>query len=607
LLKHKYSINQLLFIFFLIFFFIITLIVFIQYYKSKEILFHDFINKHKIEVLNIKDKFKNVFDEALYIYKIHEKLNIKNTFRLNEFYKNGKFDIKKASAVLNYTLDKGKYEIFQIDRNYKIINGTYKPDIGYDLGKFPTFKKILDDVFNKKKKIDISPIYLDIASKNLKQYYLIRSNDGKYLLQLAYVLGIYPKLKNIYQFVKSAVKDLKLYLVSSYLIYPVKFDKRFEKKISVDKIWEFSKNFLLYLSNDKSIAKKSKSEIIKYIVDVFKSKNIIYKIEGNSLKMFTLINGIINNKKNKLIIEIDFDITPFKKSQKELFKNFLIIFLLIFIFVIFFYFFAKKYFIKNINLLTKAFKENRECDAEDSFIAELSELKNNYNKFFKKLNNEIKKNKELLYLNRRFIVDTIHQIRTPLNVILLNVELLRDSCSENEILDEIEAAVAMLSNSYEDLAYISSNNVVEYKSEDINISDVLKDRIEFFKRIAKSHGKKFIFEVVENCVFKINKIELERIIDNNISNAIKYSKREEIFIFLKKVNNKCILKFETFGEKIKNSKNIFEKNYREHAHKRGLGIGLNIVKQICEKYNIRYTHYYQDGKNIFEYHFMLKF
>jgi signal transduction histidine kinase len=607
LLKHKYSINQLLFIFFLIFFFIITLIVFIQYYKSKEILFHDFINKHKIEVLNIKDKFKNVFDEALYIYKIHEKLNIKNTFRLNEFYKNGKFDIKKAFSVLNYTIDKGKYEIFQIDKNYKIINGTYKPDIGYDLGKFPTFKKILDDVFNKKKKIDISPIYLDIASKNLKQYYLIRSNDGKYLLQLAYVLDIYPKLKDIYQFVKPAVKDLKLYLVSRYLIYPVKFDKRFEKKISVDKIWEFSKNFLLYLSNDKSIAKKSKSEIIKYIVDVFKSKNIIYKIEGNSLKMFTLINGIINNKKNKLIIEIDFDITPFKKSQKELFKNFLIIFLLIFIFVIFFYFFAKKYFIKNINLLTKAFKENRECDAEDSFIAELSELKNNYNKFFKKLNNEIKKNKELLYLNRRFIVDTIHQIRTPLNVILLNVELLRDSCSENEILDEIEAAVAMLSNSYEDLAYISSNNVVEYKSEDINISDVLKDRIEFFKRIAKSHGKKFIFEVVENCVFKINKIELERIIDNNISNAIKYSKREEIFIFLKKVNNKCILKFETFGEKIKNSKNIFEKNYREHTHKRGLGIGLNIVKQICEKYNIRYTHYYQDGKNIFEYHFMLKF
>lgn len=173
MLKRKYSINELLFLFFFLFFLFISFIVYIQYYRAKEILFDNFINKHKIEVLNIKDKFKNVFDEALYIYRIHEKLNIKNTFRLNEFYYNGYFDIYEASYMLNSSLDIGKYEIFQIDRNYKIINGTYAPDIGYDLGKFPAFRKILDDVFNGKKKIDISPIYLDVSSKNLKKYYLI--------------------------------------------------------------------------------------------------------------------------------------------------------------------------------------------------------------------------------------------------------------------------------------------------------------------------------------------------------------------------------------------------------------------------------------------------
>ncbi|GAX88330.1 conserved hypothetical protein [Lebetimonas natsushimae] len=608
MLKHKFSINELLFFFFFFFFLIISLIVYAQYFKAKEILFNNFVNKHKIEALTIKDKFKNIFDKSLYIYKIHEKINIKNTFRLNGFYKNGKFNIQKASKILNSTLDIGKYEIFQIDRNYKIINGTYTPDIGYDLGKFPAFRKILDDVFNEKKKIDISPIYLDVASKNLKQYYLTRSYDGKYLLQLAYVLDIYPKLKEIYHFVKPAIKDLKLYLVSKYLIYPVNFEKRFDKKLPLNKIWAFSKNFLLYFSEDKDIAKKSSIEIMDYIINIFKKhNNIIYKLEDNSLKMFVLVNGIVNNKDNRLIIEMDFDLTSLKQSQKKLFENFLIILILITFFILFFYFFAKKYFIKNINLLVNAFKERKKCQMKDSFIKELAELKSNYNMLFKQLNDEINKNRQLLYLNRRFIVDTIHQIRTPLNVILLNIELLRDSCNEEEILDEIDAAVSMLSNSYEDLAYISSNNVVEYKPENIDVSEVLKERIDFFGRIAKSHNKKFICEIDNNLFFIINKIELERIIDNNISNSIKYSKGEDIFISLKKEKNKYILKFETLGDKIKDSKNIFEKNYREHTHKRGLGIGLNIVKQICEKYNIKYMHYYQNSKNVFEYHFMLKF
>ncbi|WP_156922672.1 HAMP domain-containing sensor histidine kinase [Lebetimonas sp. JH292] len=583
-------------------------IVYIQYYKSEQILRNNFINKHKIEALKIKDKFKNIFDKALYIYKIHEQLNIKNTFKLNKFYKNGKFNISQAAKILNSSLERGKYEIFQIDRNYKIINGTYQPDIGYDLGHFPAYKKVLDNVFNGKEKIDISYIHLDIASKNLKKYYLIRSSDGKYLLQSAYVLDIYSKLKKIYKFIKPALNNLKIYFVDRYLVYSINFKNRYQKKLSVNELCNYSKNFLLYFSNNKDIAKKSNIEILNKIVSVFKKhNNMIYKIRGNTLKIFVLINGIINNKDNRMIIETDFNLTPLKTAERRLFKNFWIIFVLMAVFIILMYFFAKKYFIKKLDLLTKAFKDNRKCKMNESFIKEIAELQTSYNKLFEKLNDEIEKNKKLLYLNRRFVVDTIHQIRTPLNVILLNVELLRESCREEEILDEIEASVSMLSNSYEDLAYISSNNVVEYKPENIDIALVLKERIEYFFSIAKSHNKNFLSDIDENCIFNINKIELERVIDNNISNAVKYSKGKEIIVSLKKYKNKFVLKFETYGEKIKDSKNIFEKNYREQPHKRGLGIGLNIVKKICEKYNIKYSHFYQNEKNIFEYQFLVKF
>jgi signal transduction histidine kinase len=222
---------------------------------------------------------------------------------------------------------------------------------------------------------------------------------------------------------------------------------------------------------------------------------------------------------------------------------------------------------------------------------------------------EIDKNKNLLDLNRRFIVDTIHQIRTPLNVIMLNTDLLKLEIKDKDvqdIMEEIDAAVAMLNNSYEDLAYLSSNNTaITYKPTHINISEVLKERVNFFNTIAKVNDKKLIVQIDEDIEYYINRIEFERIVDNNISNAIKYSYDEEINIELKKYKDKIVLKFCSYAEPIQDPKKIFEKNYREQTHKRGLGLGLNIVKNICDKYSIKYRAYYENEMNVFEYVFKL--
>ncbi|MEA3498818.1 MAG: hypothetical protein U9R16_07160, partial [Campylobacterota bacterium] len=63
------------------------------------------------------------------------------------------------------------------------------------------------------------------------------------------------------------------------------------------------------------------------------------------------------------------------------------------------------------------------------------------------------------------------------------------------------------------------------------------------------------------------------------------------------------LEFKTFGKPIVDTDKIFDKNYREDESKRGLGLGLNMVKGICEKYDINYEVSYEDGQNIFRYRF----
>ena len=95
---------------------------------------------------------------------------------------------------------------------------------------------------------------------------------------------------------------------------------------------------------------------------------------------------------------------------------------------------------------------------------------------------------------------------------------------------------------------------------------------------------------------------MERIIDNNISNGIKYAlSNKPITINLTKTNDTVTLSFKTYGNPIKNKEKVFEKNYREDEAKRGLGLGLNMVKGICEKYDIAYSVSYENEQNIFTY------
>ena len=161
----------------------------------------------------------------------------------------------------------------------------------------------------------------------------------------------------------------------------------------------------------------------------------------------------------------------------------------------------------------------------------------------------------------------------------------------------------MLTNSYEDLSYLAAEKTVEYKPVELNLSDIVKQRVEFFTPLAKARNKVIVSDIDDGIIYKINKVEFERLVDNNISNAIDYSKGKEIKVSLKKSDNGFVLRVESFGEKIKEPQKLFEKNYREHTHKRGLGIGLNIVKKICEKYGIEYKVFSKEGRNIFEYVF----
>ena len=225
----------------------------------------------------------------------------------------------------------------------------------------------------------------------------------------------------------------------------------------------------------------------------------------------------------------------------------------------------------------------------------------------KKLQDQIEHNQLLLDENKQFISDMVHQIRTPLSVIMTNTSLIemKSELQVSSYIAQINSAINMLSNSYEDLSYIITNDTIEYKPVEINLTDFIHERINFFEVIADANDKTMSTNIANDIKVTMNDTELERLIDNNLSNAIKHSSdRSEIEIILEKNNSEIVLQFISLGHHINDATKIFDKNYTEsYGAKRSLGLGLNMVKTICEKNYIRYSAHSEDNTNTFTYIF----
>ncbi len=220
-------------------------------------------------------------------------------------------------------------------------------------------------------------------------------------------------------------------------------------------------------------------------------------------------------------------------------------------------------------------------------------------------NLELKRSKELteslLKAQDKFLKTAIHEINTPLSIILANIDLLKMENIKNQEITNIESGIKIIHNIYNDLAYMLKKDRVEYKKEPVDISVFLKNRIEFFKEVAKGNTLQIEASIEKNLKLFINSVELQRVIDNNLSNAIKYSyPNSTIYIKLYK-DKDIIFEIATKSKKIKETKNIFEQFYKEDDAKGGFGLGLALVKEICDKYGFKIELTYINDYNIFKY------
>jgi len=211
---------------------------------------------------------------------------------------------------------------------------------------------------------------------------------------------------------------------------------------------------------------------------------------------------------------------------------------------------------------------------------------------------------ELLEKQDRFVKNAIHEINTPLSIILMNIDLYNLKYEKNPYLLKIEAAVKVLDNIYEDLAYVVKKDRVVYEKAVIDFSKFLTERAEYFEDVAEGNKLHIVTNIAPDLFIVFNDIELQRICDNNLSNAIKYSyEKQPLHVTLYAEKKSVVLEVENYGEMIKFPEQLFNRYYREDEARGGFGLGLNIVKEICDANDVSIEVLSDASKTLFRYRF----
>ncbi len=214
---------------------------------------------------------------------------------------------------------------------------------------------------------------------------------------------------------------------------------------------------------------------------------------------------------------------------------------------------------------------------------------------------QAKKVEKLLESQRLFIRYAIHETNTPIAAIISNIELFEMKYGKNSFISNIEAATKNIFNISDDLSYLmKKNQTVEYRQE-IALAHFIQSRLEFFRPLAEQSKLTFDFQYkAEEKSVWISETKLQRIIDNNLTNAIKYTRAKETIMI---VLEGYTLQFSSLSTHIQNPEKVFEAYYREVETQSGLGLGLSLVKQICKEEGIAISLESNSDKTTFTYCF----
>ena len=192
----------------------------------------------------------------------------------------------------------------------------------------------------------------------------------------------------------------------------------------------------------------------------------------------------------------------------------------------------------------------------------------------------------------KFLAAASHDLRQPLHALGLYLDAMKAESTperQQELTRKIGVANDALKALFQSLLDISKLDagIVTPQHFDFLIADVFEKIDVHFRPLANNKKLDLVFDYGEVAIYS-DKLLLERILYNLVSNAIRYTQSGSITVSAVKQSTHIVIEVQDTGEGIPESEQdkIFNEFYQLHNPERdrtkGLGLGLSIVKRLCQ-------------------------
>lgn len=206
---------------------------------------------------------------------------------------------------------------------------------------------------------------------------------------------------------------------------------------------------------------------------------------------------------------------------------------------------------------------------------------------------------------KQFITDANHELKTPLTLIMANVEIAELELGKNEWLDDIRSEGNRMAELVNQLVALSR---MDEDGHRVNMTEVaigllVDDTVTEFGNLAKERGKTLTSSIDKELICFGDEALLYRLVGILMDNAVKYCDNGgEIHVMLQKGRRTVLTVENTYSAvgEIELHK-LFDRFYRTDKARKftgGYGIGLSMAKAIAENHKGEITAYKKDSTHI---------
>lgn len=207
----------------------------------------------------------------------------------------------------------------------------------------------------------------------------------------------------------------------------------------------------------------------------------------------------------------------------------------------------------------------------------------------RKVRKRTKKLESVMETKKITFINLAHETKTPLTLINNYLTDYIDKHGENDEIKVVRNNIKRLTNDIVNFFDVESyeRGFSMYNHDRIsNFTSLLNDKVELFKRAAQKKGIKVVAKVESRLYVKAHPGAVDRIVNNLLENAIKYSEEgSAIEIGLSSNGDEAVFYVRDAGHGIPEdqTEKIFEPYYKlsiPGRNSEGMGMGLSIVKKI---------------------------